>query len=231
MKRLFRTPWVQSAIAWLASVYIGLTLRSMRWRFENQAVVEAAVASSEGAIACFWHGRIALAPVCRALMKQKPRRVIISPSPDGEFVAKVVGRLGFPAIRGTSALTDKRRTKAGAFTFRDAMKFIAGGGALIITPDGPRGPAQVMPLGPVMMARMRGTPVIVFGLAARPVIRLKSWDETHIPLPFGRGCVVFDGPLAIPTKSGDDVIEATRADWEARLNAAQARAEAWVQGS
>jgi lysophospholipid acyltransferase (LPLAT)-like uncharacterized protein len=231
VKRFFRTPWVQSCVAWLVSIYLGLTLRSMRWRFENQGPVDAAIASPDGAIACFWHGRIALAPVCRALMKDKPRRVIISPSPDGEFVAKVVGRLGFPAIRGTAALTDKRRTKAGAFTFRDAMKFIAEGGVLIITPDGPRGPAQLMPLGPVMMARMRETPVYVFGLAARPAIRLKSWDAARIPLPFGRGCVVFDGPLTIARRSGDDVIEATRADWEVRLNAAQARAEAWVDRS
>ena len=48
MKRFFRTPWVQSVIAWLVSVYIGLTLRSMRWRFENRAPDHVVVATTSG---------------------------------------------------------------------------------------------------------------------------------------------------------------------------------------
>ena len=228
MKRLFRTPWVQSTIAWLVSGYLRFTLATMRWRFENRAPADAAVAAPEGVIACFWHGRIALAPVVGRVMGDKPRRVIISPSPDGEFIAKAVARLGFPAIRGTSALTDKRRTVAGAFTFRDAMKFILDGGILVVTPDGPRGPAQTMPIGPVMMARMRGTPAFLCGLAAEPAIKLNSWDKGRIPLPFGRGCAVFVGPLTVPRTAGDADIEVIRADWQAQLNAAQARAEELV---
>ena len=111
MKRLFRTPWVQSFVAWAVSLYLGATLATMRWRFENRGPADAAVASPNGIIGCFWHGRIALAVVCRRVLKQKPRRVLISPSPDGEFITKVVGRLDFPALRGTAALTDVRRMR------------------------------------------------------------------------------------------------------------------------
>lgn len=231
MKRWFRTPWVQSVIAWAVSVYLGATLATMRWRFENRAPADAAVASPHGIIGCFWHGRIALAVVCRRVLKQKPRRVLISPSPDGEFIAKVVARLSFPALRGTAALTDIRRMRKGAATFRTALRFLEDGGVIAITPDGPRGPAQEMPAGPVTLARMRETPVFLFGLAARPAITLGSWDRARIPLPFGKGCVVFDGPLRVARDAGPEAIEATRADWQARLNSAQARAEALVGAS
>jgi lysophospholipid acyltransferase (LPLAT)-like uncharacterized protein len=224
LKLFFRLAGVQATIAWLLAFYLRATFATMRWRYENREAVDAAAVSPEGAIACFWHGRIALAPALRHVFRDKPRRVIISTSPDGEFIAKTVARLGFPAIRGTSALTDKRRTVAGAFTFREAMKFVQGGGVLIVTPDGPRGPAQRMPIGPVVMARLRGTSVYFCGLAASPAVTLHSWDRGLMPLPFSRGCAVFVGPLTVPRDADADALEAVRLDWEAQMNAAQARA-------
>jgi lysophospholipid acyltransferase (LPLAT)-like uncharacterized protein len=225
VKKFVRTPWVQSTLAWLASAYLAATLATIRWRFENRAAIDVAVASPSGAIACFWHGRIALAVVCRRVLRQKPRRVLISKSPDGELIAKIVGRLSFPAIRGSST-TDRRAPRRSVQAFRDALRFLDAGGVVAITPDGPRGPPEEMPEGPVMLARARQTPVFLFGLAARPTLTLKSWDKTQIPLPFGRGCVVFEGPLSVPHDAAPEAIEAARLDWQARLSAAQARAEA-----
>jgi hypothetical protein len=229
VKLFFRRPGVQSILAWLISAYLGLTLASMRWRFENVAPLDQAVAGTAGGVACFWHGRIALAVVLNRRLNKKPRRVLISNSPDGELIAKIVRRLGFPAIRGSST-TDRRAARGSVQAFREALRFIDSGGLVAITPDGPRGPAQVMPEGPLMLARARQSPVLLYGLAARPALTLKTWDQTKIPLPFGRGCVVFDGPHAIAHDAEPEVIEATRIDWEARLTAAQDRAEALLAG-
>ena len=225
MKKLVRTPWVQSALAWLVSAYLSVTLATMRWRFEDRAAADAAVAAPAGIIGCFWHGRIALAVVCRRVLKRKPRRVMISNSPDGEFIAKTVERLGFPAIRGSST-TDPRRKRRSVEAFREAVRFLDDGGVVAITPDGPRGPAEMVPEGPVRLAKACGAaPVFLFGLAARPTIGLRSWDRTQIPLPFGRGCVVFDGPIRVAEA---DTIETVRLELQTRLNAVQARAEALV---
>jgi lysophospholipid acyltransferase (LPLAT)-like uncharacterized protein len=224
VKKLVRTPWVQSALAWLMSAYLSLTLATMRWRFENRAAAEKAARDATGAIGCFWHGRIGIAPICRRVLGAKPRRVLISNSPDGEFIAKVVRKLGFPAIRGSST-TDPRRNRRSVEAFREAVSFLEEGGAVVVTPDGPRGPPERMPEGPVMLARVRETPVFLVGLAARPTLVLRSWDRTRIPLPFGRGCVVFDGPLTIASDSGPQAVESARIEWQTRLCAAQARAE------
>lgn len=226
-KKLARAPLVQSALAWLLSAYVGATLATMRWRFEDRAAVDAAVASPNGFIGCFWHSRIALAVVCRRVLKDKPRRVLISNSPDGELIAKIVGRLSFPAIRGSSS-QDRRAPRRSVAAFREALRFLDGGGLVAITPDGPRGPAEQMPAGPVMLARAQGTPVLLFGLAARPAITLRSWDKSKIPLPFARGVVVFDGLLTVARDAGPASVDATRLEWQARLTAAQARAEALV---
>jgi len=229
LKLLAREAWVQATLAWLVSGYLRLTLSTMRWRFENRAPADAAAASPDGVLACFWHGRIALAPATRPIFAKKPRRVLISNSPDGEFIAKVVRRLGFPAIRG-STTSDDRKERRSVQAFREAISFIDEGGAMIITPDGPRGPAEEIPQGAVMLARTRGTPVILMGIAARPTLKLRSWDQTRIPLPFAKGCAVFDGPLQVSRKADAAAVKAMRADWQARLCAAQSRAEALLAG-
>ena len=46
--------------------------------------------------------------------------------------------------------------------------------------------------------------------------------------PFGRGSVVWEGPLHVPADATDDQIAALIADWSARLSAATRRAEALV---
>ena len=66
-----------------------------------------------------------------------------------------------------------------------------------------------------MLARLSAAPTLLVGLAARPCIRLKSWDRAVLPLPFARGAIVWAGPIASPAP-GDD-LAAVGADWAARL--------------
>jgi hypothetical protein len=229
VKLFVRKPLVQAALAWMLSVYLGFTLATMRWSFVGaRREVDEIVNGPEGAVACFWHGRIALAVACRKVLKQKPRRVLISLSPDGEFIAKVVRRLSFPAIRGSAVRPDAAHDQNSFAASRDAVKFLHAGGVVAITPDGPLGPAEEMPMGPVMLSRIAAAPVFVFGLAAKPTLTLNSWDKTQIPLPFGRGCVVFDGGYRVARGLDPEAMEDTRADWQDRLRAAQARAEAML---
>jgi lysophospholipid acyltransferase (LPLAT)-like uncharacterized protein len=103
------------------------------------------------------------------------------------------------------------------------IAWVKGGGAVAITPDGPRGPAEVMQPGVAALARMTGAPPLMVGLAARPCIRLGTWDQTIVPLPFSRAAMVWDAP---PPAGRDADPEALIADWTARLQAVSARAEA-----
>ena len=230
MKRLFRSPAVQWTLSMILSGYIDLALFTMRWRFVDTEEADKVVASPQGCIGAFWHGRIALAVVCRRVLKHKPRRVLISLSPDGEFIARAVERLGFPAIRGSGGRKGKA-DKGGGAAFRQAVKFMADGGCLAITPDGPRGPNQVMQEGVVTLARVAQVPVFAFGLACSRGITLNSWDKGRLPALFSRGCVVFDGPFYAPRDAGPEALEALRVEWQERLTAAQLRAEAILAGS
>ena len=228
MKRLLRAKLVQALLAGAVYGYIELVIATLRWRIENRDGADRAIAADAGVIGLFWHGRIAHAMACRPILKTKPRRVMISLSRDGDFIAKAAAWLGIPTLRGSTGKADDGGAKGGAAAFRTALAALRAGEALVMTPDGPRGPAELMQVGAVQLARASGAPVFLMGLAAGASIRLGSWDGGRLPLPFARAALVLEGPLRI---GPDDDVEATRADWQARLRAAQARAEALVAGA
>ena len=225
--RPLRFPLVQSILALLLAGWLKLCLSTVRWRHENVEVAEAIWAQGGGVIVCFWHSRTTLALAAWPLDRAQEPRVLVSLSPDGEFLSKAVGRLGFPAIRGSSAKKSARdKAKGGASAFRDVLRWIQGGGAVAVTPDGPRGPAEeVAADGAITLARISGAPVLLVGLACRPVITLDTWDRGHLPVPFGRGAIVWDGPIMADRETDPD---AARAEWAARLSAVTRRAEAMV---
>jgi lysophospholipid acyltransferase (LPLAT)-like uncharacterized protein len=224
VKRLLRAPAVQSLLAWLLIGYAALVRATMRWEFVNREGLEAALGRPEGGMGLFWHGRIAYAMVLKDLLGERPKRVMISLSRDGEFIAKAAERLGAPAIRGSTGRAGRSMVKGGAAAFRQALSFVGQGGAVLITPDGPRGPNQVLPIGPVALARAAGSQVFLTGAASRPALAFKSWDEARLPLPFSRGCLVIEGPFHVPADVDDKALEGIRADWQARMRDADRRA-------
>jgi lysophospholipid acyltransferase (LPLAT)-like uncharacterized protein len=231
VKRFFRLGPVQSTLAFLLTAYILFVQATMRWRFDQSDLVVSEMAKPEGGMLFFWHGRIALAVTCRRLIRGRPFRPMISLSPDGEFISKTADWLGYPPIRGSTQRRPGQASKGGAAAFMEALEQIAGGGGVIITPDGPRGPGEIMQAGPIVLARRAGTRVFLAGIAARPVVTLENWDRTRLPLPFSRGVAIMEGPLFAPADADRTQMEALRADWQARLIALDARADAMLDGA
>ena len=236
LKHWFRRPGVQAALAWLMAAYLRFALSTIRWRQEDRACAEAvwdarqtgpASSGRGGVIVCFWHSRIALSPACWPLDRAQEPRALISLSPDGQFIAGAVQRLGFPAIRGSSRKeTDPTNDKGGASAFRDVLKWIKGGGGVAITPDGPRGPAETMKEGAPMLGRASCAPVLFVGLASHPCLRLGSWDRAMIPLPFTRGAIVWAGG-APAARDADSAVLAQA--WAETLSGVTRRAEVLVE--
>jgi hypothetical protein len=194
------------------------------------ACVEPVLAGKSGAIALFWHGRI---PLCLATAPQwwrKRTRAFVSPSSDGEFIAQALAMSGFPAIRISSAKKgDSAKARQAVAAIREAVTWVAEGGALVVTPDGPRGPNEVIAPGALQIARRSGQPVFLMGIAANPALQMRNtWDKVMFAAPFGRGAVVWEGPLFVPADADETAIQDLIADWSARLSAVTRRAEVMV---
>ncbi|RAK60009.1 hypothetical protein DJ021_09440 [Phenylobacterium hankyongense] len=230
MKGILRNEGVQAVLGWLLGSYLRIVLATVRWRHENVACVEPVLAGDSGAIALFWHGRI---PLCLAMAPQwwrKRTRAFVSPSADGEFIAKALAMSGFPAIRVSSAKKgDSAKARQAVAAIREAVTWVADGGALVVTPDGPRGPNEVIAPGAVQIAKRSGQPVFLIGIAANPALQARNtWDKVMFALPFGRGAAVWEGPLHVPADADEATVARLIEDWSGRLSAATRRAESLV---
>lgn len=235
MTALFRSAPVQYVLAFLIWIWMALITRTVRWRVENGEEARAISEAPGPLIVAGWHSRILLLPsgwtkYLKHWRRHTPEGVprgamLISHSKDGGFVAKAIRWLGLRPVRGSSANRRKRKDKGGLQAIREASEMLRQGGAICMTPDGPRGPRQRASMGAILLARRTGAPILIYGLAAAPAKRLKTWDRFIIPFPFTNGAIVFGGAMPVPKDSDSETM---RQELENRLNAANTRAEELV---
>ncbi len=220
--RPLRNPIIQSVLAHILAGWMQFCFATTRWTQENEAIAGAVWSEGGGVLCAYWHSRIALSPACWPLNRAQPIKGLVSLSPDGQFIATAMALQGIPAVRGSSANKDKAdRAKGGTQALRDGLKQLKVA-ALAVTPDGPRGPARQMAEGLPLMAKLSGAPVLFIGLSCNPAIRLNSWDRAVLPLPFGKGAIVWDIDRF---PAGADLSEVAAA-WADRLTVVEAHADA-----
>lgn len=232
MKAILRSTLMTHILGWLIWSYMAICNRTIRWTILGADDAGQVWSSHKSVIIAAWHSTILLLPsgwnrIIRKWPNQKPRSaMLISLSRDGEPVARAIKHLGLEAVRGSSTHKRKKRDKGGQRALAEALRLLKTGGALCITPDGPRGPAEVAQSGPIIMAQRSGAPIMPYAIISQPERRLKTWDGFRIPLPFTRGAIVFgDAVHADPNLDREHL----RQQLENNLNAALQRAEATLK--
>jgi lysophospholipid acyltransferase (LPLAT)-like uncharacterized protein len=165
-------------------------------------------------ILVFWHNRIPAISIgfLRHYPAKHPSRkgvsVLTSPSKDGDILAGVMANLGMGSVRGSSS-------RRGSTAIRELSALLEEGVDLAITPDGPRGPKYSLGPGAVFLAQKTGIPIMPLHARYHWAIRLKTWDNFAIPLPFSRVDIVIDPYLTIEPETTD--LEAERLRLETLL--------------
>jgi lysophospholipid acyltransferase (LPLAT)-like uncharacterized protein len=75
------------------------------------------------------------------------------------------------------------------------VKLIKSGMAVAITPDGPRGPKEVVKQGIARLSIKTGAPIYPLTFSTNRGKKLNSWDEFLVPYPFSRCKVVLGKPV------------------------------------
>jgi lysophospholipid acyltransferase (LPLAT)-like uncharacterized protein len=166
---------------------------TMRVTYVGDRVMPSFAERGEGFIGMFWHGRMLMLPF---IYPGKRISILISSHRDGEIIANVMKRFGFELVRGSSS-------KGGTAALREMVSLLKNGSDIGITPDGPKGPAEVVKGGVAQVARISGKAVIPIAFSSSMYLRLKSWDRFLVPLPFSRLVFVVGEPLYF--NKGEDV--------------------------
>ena len=69
---------------------------------------------------------------------------------------------------------------------------------IVITPDGPRGPARKISNGAITLAKITQTPIIPVAWNTSDKWLINSWDKMRIPKPFSKGKIIWGEPIYIP---------------------------------
>jgi len=188
-------------------------------------------AEGRGVILTFWHSRLMLAPFVRRETDAEIN-MLISAHRDGEMIANAVKGFGVKFIRGSAANLNKPgKAKGGAAAVSEMLAALQRGEIVAITPDGPRGPAEVFQRGAVKLAQRSGAAIVPAGAAATRGTRLKSWDRFCLAFPFSKIFYVAGEPFTVSADAGPEAIEQRRADIENRLRDLTREAEALADGT
>lgn len=204
--------WLVSWAGYLAIRLIGPTLR-LSFTYESGTEGEP---KTRPAIYCFWHRCVFAAAY---MFRDHQIRVLTSRSYDGEYIARIIERLGFRAVRGSNS-------RGAVQSLRELQRELETGKFVAFTIDGPRGPRYVAKPGPIHLARVTGAPIFSFYVAPERAWTLKSWDAFLIPKPFSRVHCYVRTPMNV---SPDADHQRSLALMQAELEEARTRAEGAVQ--
>jgi lysophospholipid acyltransferase (LPLAT)-like uncharacterized protein len=171
------------------SIAFFLRLLAASWRTRVVAPAGVLPKESDGPMVyAMWHeGIIAITGHWRGHKIQG----MASQSFDGEVISQAMVRLGYPPLsRGSSS-------RGGASSLGAHLDALAAGRHVVVTMDGPRGPARVSKSGTVQIAAHAKRPVVPVVCVSRAALRLRSWDRTLIPLPFAKVLFMLGEPISI----------------------------------
>jgi len=157
-----------------------LVYRLLGWtwrvRYVNPDVVEPFRANHLPYIFACWHGQ--MLPLLWSHRGQGIS-ILVSEHRDGEIITRVARTIGFGAVRGSTS-------RGAGRALLGLVAELERGGAVAVTPDGPRGPAEEFAPGALVAAQRANVPVITVGAHVSSAWYLKSWDRFVIPKPFAR---------------------------------------------
>jgi lysophospholipid acyltransferase (LPLAT)-like uncharacterized protein len=132
----------------------------------------------DNAVVAFWHSKM----LAGWWLARKNAVALVSQSKDGERLAKILQKWDYALVRGSSS-------KDGREALERAIALVKDGtvSRLVITPDGPRGPKEVMKRGAFIAAKELDVPFIFLEIAyGNAKVLSKSWDKFEVPYPLSK---------------------------------------------
>ena len=207
--------WLITWANYLAIRLIGPTLRySISWEeppWPPDAIFEKPV------IYAFWH-RAVFASAW--LWRNSGIAVMVSRSFDGEYIARIIEKLGFAAVRGSSS-------RGGGPALLGMKSHLEKGMAVAFTIDGPRGPKYVAKPGPVLLSRATALAMAAFYVAIDEAWVLNTWDQFVIPKPFSKALVRVSPKMRVPAAADDERM----ADFHRQLQGALERVTSFAEAN
>ena len=196
-KKLLKNFFVQIILAFVVALYIFFVRITSKIKFVNTSIPKSFWKNNKPFILAFWHSQLMM--ISYSWKSPKIINILASGHSDGRFGAKV-GKY-FKLNNIPTSLNGNN------YALRSIFKILRNNNYIGITPDGPRGPKEVVSEGIIKLAKITNTPIIACGFWSSNNFRLKSWDGFLVTLPFSSCCYVWQKPIYIPQDTKDNEIK------------------------
>ena len=187
-KKLLRNFFVQNILGFFTFLYIRTVNLTSSIQFENETIPKQFWNNDKPFILAFWHSQLMM--IGFSWKKNKNVNILASGHSDGRFGA-IVGKY----FNLNNIQTSKKNK---SISMRFIFKLLNENNYVGITPDGPRGPREIVSEGIIKIAKSSKVPIIPIGFWSSKNFKLKSWDSFLITLPFSKCSFVWSKPLEIP---------------------------------
>jgi lysophospholipid acyltransferase (LPLAT)-like uncharacterized protein len=195
--------WLARSLIAFGFRLLQIWARTLRYEVDDQAGVVGKPVT-ENYIGALWHNRLLIFPlILRRFFSNRHGAALISASRDGDLLAAAIQRFGYDVVRGSSS-------RLGASAIRQLTEVLAAGRDVVITPDGPRGPAYELGPGIIFLAEKSGAAVLPMNLEFSHCWRLGSWDRFIVPRPFSKVRVLVSEPHHVGVTSTPEEFETER---------------------
>jgi hypothetical protein len=198
----------------LLNAYGQLFLMTSRLRIQAHPEVERLVREQRvPVIYALWHSHVFFVPLFRTY-ERRAVSVLLSAHRDAQIVGVAARLRGIRLVFGSS-------TRGGAKAYLQLLAVLKGGESVVMTPDGPKGPAEQAKSGVIHLAQQSGCAIVPVALGCSRLHRLKSWDRSLLPLPFSKAVFELGKPMYCPSEAP---LEPLQQQLETAIQAAVARA-------
>mgnify|MGYP003947797901 CR=1 FL=1 len=181
-KKLLKNIFIKNILAFIVVLYIFFVNLTSRINYINISIPQSFWKNNKPFILAFWHNQLMM--IAYAWKSSEKINIVASSHSDGRF-GSIVGKYFHLKNIPTSI-------SGSSFAIRTIYKKIEEKNYVGITPDGPRGPKEIVSEGIIKIARATNTPIICCGFWSSKNFRLNSWDSFLISLPFSKSCFVIN---------------------------------------
>jgi lysophospholipid acyltransferase (LPLAT)-like uncharacterized protein len=191
----------------LGPILIGLLGKTLKIKWVGKENLDLIRKENKAVVYAFWHGRMLVFTYSH---RKRKIHVLISQHRDGEYIARIIHRLGFVSVRGST-------TRGGSKALFEMCDKTAAGFDVAVSPDGPKGPGFRVHPGIIYVAQRSGMPIVPISNSAENRWNLSSWDRFLIPKPFSKTVIMLGQPVYVSPQATSEQLEEKRRELEQRL--------------
>ena len=173
-------------VGFLGKWLLKFLYRTSTWNIEGKHRIKSILAEGKSVIVATWHSH--LLPTFMDLAGNHYYG-LAGMHKDADLISKIGNRMGWKLLRGSSSDQGKE-------VYKEMVNILAdNGNVVVLTPDGPKGPAKIPKPGIIRAAQKTNAVILPAMGQSKRRWGFTNWDTFYVGKPFSRIEFIYGEPL------------------------------------